>query len=70
MVLEVTPASASARSIARKIRIQVLFPTAKAIAIPIAPAMAWAGQSPTLLTIRITRFNSGEECVLIQAVAD
>ena len=53
-------------SIARKIRIQALLPTANAIANPIAPTIAWAGQSPTLLTIRIIRFNSGEEYVVIQ----
>ena len=66
MARVVTPASASAMSIARKIRIQALLPTANAIAIPIMPAITWAGQSPTLLTIRITRFNSAEEYVVIQ----
>ena len=66
MARVVTPASASAMSIARKIRIQTLLPITKAMANPIAPAIAWAGQSPTLLTIRIIRFNSGEECVVIQ----
>ena len=66
MARVVTPASASATSIARKIRIQALLPAAKAIVIPIVPAIMWAGQSPTLLTIRITRFNSDEEYVLIQ----
>ena len=66
MARVLTPASASAMSMARKIRLQALLPITNAIANPIAPAIAWAGQSPALLTIRITRFNSAEEYVVIQ----